>query len=244
MRAAVEVFLCDAVNGTSLGAFAAAGTFFVVNNCKIVLNVDRSVGAGLFALAASNTTVFTSLSGDCSLVVIGAENRNARSVLDKRDNLVWAGANTDSATDTALRIYPCNTVFNSDSVLRAGSNTVAVAETSEGAKLITVIAHIGYMTALFAVIVKFSFCNVTVSVAGNVGDLLNYVLGFNTKNLGNLLCRSVTTRNAGVRNVTFARGERLGVAVTAAIAAGSAVGAGETIADRQILFVFLDRKKV
>ena len=67
-------FINYAANGTSLSALTAARTFFVIDNCKIVLDLDSTVRTSSLALAAGNTTVCASLSRDDTLVMIGAEN--------------------------------------------------------------------------------------------------------------------------------------------------------------------------
>jgi hypothetical protein len=54
--------------GTNLDAFAAGGTFIIINHCKIVLHVDCIVWTYLFALFTGNTGVLANLPGNRALI--------------------------------------------------------------------------------------------------------------------------------------------------------------------------------
>ena len=53
-------------------ALATAGTFIIVDCCKVVHNGNSTVGAGLLALATGDTAVLTVFSCESALVVIRA----------------------------------------------------------------------------------------------------------------------------------------------------------------------------
>ena len=100
------------MHGASLGTIAAADTFFIVDDCKIMLNVNCVVLAGLLAFSTADTAVCTRFSRYRTLIVIGAENNNARSALNEMNNVIGTNSGTHTTTDTELRINLGNTVFD------------------------------------------------------------------------------------------------------------------------------------
>ena len=56
VQKAVRLFLENNISGTFICAFAAACTFFIINDCQIVDNVNSSGFALLLAGTASDTT--------------------------------------------------------------------------------------------------------------------------------------------------------------------------------------------
>ena len=54
---ASEIFLDNAMHGARFCAITAPDTFFVINNCQIVFNVNCTVLTCSFAFAATDTTV-------------------------------------------------------------------------------------------------------------------------------------------------------------------------------------------
>ena len=67
--AADEVSGVNALNGAHIVTGSAAGALLVINGCKIVFNLDRSLGAGFFTLAASYTAVGANLTHLSTLVM-------------------------------------------------------------------------------------------------------------------------------------------------------------------------------
>ena len=57
MSAADKVALMNTFYGADICAFAAAGTEFIVNDCKIVYNLYSAVLAGFFAFHTADTAV-------------------------------------------------------------------------------------------------------------------------------------------------------------------------------------------
>ena len=86
MSAAYKVALVYARNRTSLGTSATAGALIVIDPCKVIDHLDRSLRAGLFALAAGNTSVLTELSYVSTLIVAVTFNNNSRRVLYNMNN--------------------------------------------------------------------------------------------------------------------------------------------------------------
>ena len=226
MRAADEIALVDTVNRADLNAFAAADTLFVVDCREVVNYVNSILGTVLLTLTATDTAVCTSLACICALSVTRALDNNARCVADKMNNSVRTGANTNAAAYTLSRVYARNAVINSDSELRTNLDTVSVAEAGIGADLVARVCHIGGATALFALVVILTAGYFAGAVAGNVSDLLNNVLCLNAESSGNTLCGRVATGYAKVGFIGLALCESLSIAVTAVVAAGTAVGAG------------------
>ena len=243
MRSADEVTLVEASYGTNSRALSATGAEGVIDGCKIVLYLDGSVGAGLLALHASDTAVGADLTGNRALVVVGALNCNLYGIVDQLDDMVGAGSCADTSTDTLLRIDICNVVYDADSVLRTYINAVAVSEAGVDTGLVSGISKVCGETATKSLIVELSGGSVAGAVAGNVCNLFHNVLSLNAESVGNTLSGIVSTGDAEVGLSLLAFAESLGVTVAAAIAAGSAVCAGEAVSDCYGGFVFLNAEE-
>ena len=243
MRSADEVALVEASYGTNSRALSATGTETVIDGSEIVLYLDCAALTGLLALHASDTTVRTDLTGNRALIVAGALNDDLDGIVCDLDNVVGAGPCADTATDTLLRIDICNVVYDADSVLGTYLNAIAMSETSVVTGLITGISKVCGETATKSLIVELSCGSVAGAVAGNVCNLLNYVLSLNAESGGNTLSGIVSTGDAEVGLSLLAFAESLGVTVAAAIAAGSAVCAGEAVSDCYGGLVFLNAEE-
>ena len=244
MCATDEVALVDTVNGAGLGTLAAAGALIVINNRKIIDHLDSAVGAGLLALTASDTAVLTALAHCGTLIVIGALYNNALGILDKMDNAVGALSCAHTATDTLGGIDLGNAVVDGDSILGTNANTIAVTETGISAELVARIAEVCNATALDAVVYVSALGSLTVTVAGNVRNLLYNVQSLNAENARDLLGALVSAGNAEVNSLGLALGKSLGIRVTARVAARAAVSAGEGVTDSEELLVLLDAEEL
>ena len=112
-----------------LGALATARAKGIINSCQIVFNLDSTVSAGLFAFHATDATVSAALSCDCALVVIGAFDNYAGSVIYKLDNALRTGADTDTAADTLAWVDVSNGINDGNSLLGASASAISVTET-------------------------------------------------------------------------------------------------------------------
>ena len=187
MCAADEVALVDTMNGANLGAFAAAGALVIINNGEVVNNLDRAVGTGLLTLAAGNTAVSTALANCCALIVIRALYNDALGILDKMNNVVGTLACAHTAADTLGGVDFSNAILNGDSVLGTDGYAIAVAKAGVCTKLIARVAEVSNTTALDAVVYISALGSLTVTVAGNVCNLLYNVLRLNAENACDLL---------------------------------------------------------
>ena len=120
-----KVAFVDTMRGAYPYALATAGTFIIVDSCKVIYDGNSTVGAGLLALAAGNTAVLTVLSGDGTLVVIRAFYNDARGIVYELNNAVRTFSGTYTAADTFTGVDASNAVLYRNSVLGAGSYTVA-----------------------------------------------------------------------------------------------------------------------
>ena len=244
MCAADEVVLVDTMNGAGLGTLATACALVVIDNGEVVNNLYCAVGTGLLALAAGNTAVLTALANCRALIVIRALDNHADSIVYKMDNVMGALACTHTATDTLGGIDLGYAIINGDSVLWADSHAVAVAKAGISAKLIARVAEVCNATALHAVVYISALGSLTVTVAGNVCNLLYNVLGLNTENACDLLGALVSTGNTEVDGLGLALGKSLCIRVTSRVAASAAVGAGEGVTDSEELLVLLDAEEL
>ena len=244
MRSADEVTLVDAMNGAHLCASTASGAKGVIYRSEISLYLDRAAGTGLLTLHTADTAVRAILTDVSTLVVVGALNDYARGVVDEVNNTVGTLSYTDSAADTLTGIDLSNIVLDKDSVLRAYLCTVAVTEAGKRAEFISTVRHIRGAAALESAEVVSSLYYVTRAVAGNVCNLLYYVLSLNTECFSNTLGGRVTAGNAEISLIGGFFSESLSIAVTARVSARATVCAGQTVTDREVGLVLLDTKEV
>ena len=226
-----EVALVNTLNGADLYARAAAGTERVVDGREIVLNGDSTLRTGLLTLHTADTAVGAILTGESTLILVGALNYYAGSVVDKMNDTVGALAHADATADTLLRINSCYTVLYGDSVLRTNYGTVTVAEAGEGTELVAAVRHICGAAGLVTLVVVLSCRYVASAVAGNVSNSFHYVGSLNAEDSRDVLCGAVTAGNAEVGFVGSLVSESLCISVTARVAARATVSAGQTVTD-------------
>ena len=70
MSSANKITFVYTVHGANLYAFTASGTYGVVDYCKVVNNLNSSIGAGLFAFHTADTAVGALLACDSALFMI------------------------------------------------------------------------------------------------------------------------------------------------------------------------------
>ena len=239
-----KVTLVDAVYGTNLGASAAAGAERVINSSEVSVHGDSAAGTGLLTLHTADTAVGAVLTYVSALIVVRALYHNAGGIVDEVDDAVRTFSHADTAADTLLRIDLSYLVLDGDSVLRTNLSAVAVTKTCEGTELVAAVRHISGAAALETAELISSLYSLTGAVAGNVSNLLNYVLSLNAENRSDALSSGVTAGHAEIGSVGSSLGESLSVAVTARVAAGATVSAGESVTDSGELLIFLDTKEV
>ena len=77
MRSADKVALVNTMYRAYLNTRGTSRALLIVDCGKVVDNLDSSVRTGFLALTAGDASVFTSLSCNCALVVVGALNYHA-----------------------------------------------------------------------------------------------------------------------------------------------------------------------
>ena len=244
MCAADEVALVDTMNGANLGTLAAAGTLVVVDNGKVVNNLDSIVRAGLLALAAGDTAVLAALANCRALIVIRALYNDANGILNEMNNMMRTLTGAHTAADALGGIDLGNAVINSDSVLRTDSYAIAVTKAGVSTELITRVAEASNSTALNAVVDVSALGSLTVAVAGNVSNLLYNVLRLNAEDGSDLLRALVSAGNAEVGGSSLTLRKSLGISIATRVAASAAVGAGEGVTDSEELLVLLDAEEL
>ena len=239
-----KVTLVDAVYGTNLGASAAAGAERVIYSSEVSVHGDSAAGTGLLTLHTADTAVGAVLTYVSALIVVRALYHNAGGIVDEVDDAVRTFSHADTATDTLTGIDLSYLVLDGDSVLRTNLSAVAVTKTSEGAELVAAVRHISGAAALESAELISSLYSLTGAVAGNVSNLLNYVLSLNAENGCDALSGRVTAGHAEIGRGGSALGESLSVAVTARVAAGATVSAGESVTDSGERLIFLNTEEV
>ena len=217
MGAADKIPRMYTFNGANLVTCAATGTLLVVDGGKVVFHLDGSFGAGFFTFSASDAAVRADFTHLRALIVAGALHYHAGGVVDKADDAVGAFLDTKTAADTFSRVDLRDAFRGIDAygISRAHLYTVAVAEAGKCAIAVARIGHICRKTGLGTVVDVFSLRGEAGAVAGNIGNLLNYVGCLKAHDLSDLLRNSVTagTTEGGVVGDTV--GKSLGISVTA-----------------------------
>ena len=77
MRATDEIAGVNTFHGTHVVASAAACTLLIINGCKVVFNLNCSLGTGFFTFTAADTSVGADLANLGALVVAGAFDDHA-----------------------------------------------------------------------------------------------------------------------------------------------------------------------
>ena len=93
----------NAVNGANLNARFAACAERVIDGCKVVFNLNRTVGARLLTFHTTNASVGALLAGDSALIVVRALNNNVYGVSYKLNNVVGTFANAHTASNTSYQ---------------------------------------------------------------------------------------------------------------------------------------------
>lgn len=243
MRAADKVSFVNAMNGAYRYTFRAAGAQGIIDNRKVVLHLDRARGASLFAFLAADTAVCAIFAGKSALVVIRAFYNYSGCIVDQLDDVVGAGANADAAADAFGGNDFGNALLHHDCVVGALVGTVAVAEASENAALVTAIQKVCGGTALRSSVLVFAFDDIAGSVTGNVSDLLDDLLCFNPEDACDRTSGMVAAGSAKVGGFRLFLRESLCVAVASAKSASTAVRAGKAFADGLRGFILLDTEE-
>ena len=211
-----EVALVNTVNGANLTALAAGYTLLVVDNSKVVNDVNCIGRTVLLALSARNTAVKTELTNYSALIVVRALNDNRVRILNKVNYSVGTGAYAKSAANALSLVNDSNTsIRDFNSVLGTNRNTVAVSETSVDAGTVALVKEVCRTAASRSVVIVLSVLVVANAVAGYMSNQLYYVLCLNAEDCGNILCRSVTAGGTEVSLFTSSVRESRSISVTA-----------------------------
>lgn len=240
-----ECVLADNVDGANVGAETASDTLLVIDNGKIVVHRDSTVGAGSHTLGTTETSVGAHLSCECALVVVGASDSNDGILLEDLDSAARTGLCAETATGTACGNYRCNAVLDNDSLVGTNRRTVTETDAREG----TNVFALPMLSRLFtrghsvAEMLFVLFGSLAGTVTSNVSVLSFSRRSLNTENCRNILGSLCTAGNAevGCRGLTLA--DSSCIAVTTAEAAGTAVASGKCITDLKESFILFYSKE-
>ncbi len=235
----------DRVDRASVYAKTAACALRMVENGEVVIHCDRTVGAGAGALLTADTAVCTHLAGKSPLVVVRASDSDDSSVFHHLDGIVRTVLGAESAARAEARNDLRNAVRNDDRVVGTSRGTVAKTDAGKGTYVFAFPMLCSFFTGLKAVAEMFFvlLCSLAGTVASDISEELDSLAGFNTEDGCDLLRGGITAGNTEVGLGDLTLGECAGVAVTAAVAAGTAVCAGKSIADSKEFFVLLDSEE-
>ena len=134
MRSANEVSCVYTLDGAYIVAGSASGTFIVINNCKIVINLDSPLGTGALAFTAAYTAVGANLTNLRALVVAAALNNNSLAVVYQVNYAVGTSLDTKTAAYALSGVDLCDAFLfiDADSVSGTNLNAIAVTKTCKG----------------------------------------------------------------------------------------------------------------
>ena len=228
---------------TALGAQTASRTLGVVDDGTVVDNRDGMLGAGLFTLLASDASVFACLARVGTLVLAVAVNRGCRLLRDHGDDLLGAFLGAQTATDTAARIDSRDTVFHADGMRNTDLGTVSASDTTVSTGLGTAIDHGACLAGGDTVINSFLRNRIAGSVTMYECHFVLGLLDLDSEDRAKLCGHGFRAGDAEV-GLGIALGNRLGIVVTALVAAGTAVDTGERVSYFFGLFVLFDAEEV
>ena len=114
----------DTFDRTTLGTFAAVGTFFRINVSAVVFDGDRTEFAGTLALFTSDTAVGADLAGIRAFVLAHAGDIGGLASWQHLQDAVRAGFCTGATTDAHILIDLGNVVNDMDGVVFTGVGAV------------------------------------------------------------------------------------------------------------------------
>lgn len=224
--------------GTNLMALAAADALIVIHLSTEVFNRYRLGRTGLHTLHTADAACLTLLSCLRTLVVVFAKHRSLFGI--KREKLnKTSGAGFDAhLTGTALvRVNAGNTVADEYGIIRADLYTVTKAYTAVNTVLGAAKKLSCNFAGAYAAVFKLFFNIMAVTLTHNSCNGRNYLPCRKAHYLSNFLCRTVTAGDTEVALLGFTLCKGIGIAVTACVAAGAAIGTGETGTDLFGFFV-------
>ena len=125
----------DDVTGADVSAVTALYTLGNINDSDVVLNDDSVCGAFTLALHAANAADLTHLHNSSALILVAADRHNLLGLGNEGDDVLGADINTCATANTLGAVDLSNTVDQIHCTKLAGADTVAKANTSEGAHL-------------------------------------------------------------------------------------------------------------
>ena len=131
----------DALGGANLCTSSAGDALFIVDNGKVINNFNCARRTFLFALMASDASVFAVFSCNCALIKGVAHNCNLGISGQKLNDVLGTFLNAHSAADANLGVNSCNAVVNADRIGGANACTVAASDTAETASVGAAIYH-------------------------------------------------------------------------------------------------------
>ena len=130
--------LLNEITGTNSKAGSTIVALGVIDRCKVVIDVDSTIGALLFTELTTHTTGFTELTGNSTLFYIVTGNCKVSGVGDHYDHILGTCYLAGLAALAGFAINNSYTVNYMDSVKLTSLNTVAVTKAAIDAVMHTI----------------------------------------------------------------------------------------------------------
>jgi len=234
----LDLVQLKAADGAALYTNAAACTFIIADNRKIIHNGNRFGGAVFLTFHAAYAAVFTLFANNGALFMVGTGNNCLSSFRNKRDKAVGALFYTEATGDTCPWVNVRETVFNADSVSGADLCTVAAAKAAGTAGALAAEEHFCAGAGADSVILGLFTVVETVAAAMYKSDhgfnLFGFYADYSGHFFGDFFAAGAAKIGGG-----GTIGNSFGVSVTAGKAACAAVSPGKAVTDSGFFLVDL-----
>jgi len=109
----------DQMLGADLCAQSAGGTFAVINDSQMVINVDGIFRANLHTNTAADTTLGAAADSDSAFCLRSAGNDHMLVVFHRYDQISGTGLGADQTAHTFFLVHFCHTVYDMNRIIFA-----------------------------------------------------------------------------------------------------------------------------
>ena len=227
----------DQFFGANRGTQTTAGALGIINDSQIIFNCNGTFRADLLAQTTADTTHCTGTHGNRATGSGCAGDRHIAARFHGNDQFPGANLGAEHTSDAKILIHHCNAVLNGQGAMLAGSHASAIAKAAILTDHRSVAANFGSSKTISEAFI-FTLDLVspeqiavsiesTVTGAADMSHLSGNFAYLHTHNLRHGLSAFIAAGSAETNGSTLQDGFR--VSAAAGIAAGTAVGTGETV---------------
>ena len=234
----LSVSFLDNSRRTFLGTFSTVCTFLVIDVCDVILYSDGAGLTLLFTKLAGQTSCLADLFDSSTAVMAGTAHCIGGRFRDEFNEVTRTGSDTFTAGLAFAAVYTGNSLIYGDSAKRTGRG----AGTKTNTAIITGPRGESAACGGSAIVnadVTASCCRIfTVAGALDKGGDFFCLFHLKTEQAADFFCDRIAPDRTAVDRC-FLIGDGRGEGIAAGVAAATAVIAGQTFTDSDLLFVYL-----